>query len=95
MLIQFVEVMLGGGRSYFQPNTTTDPEDPTRNNRRQDGRDLIAEWKNARRNSNALYVWNKNQLHAADPATTDALLGTVRDLLSAFGKWCGAEKTCS
>ncbi len=39
-----LEVALGGGRSYFMPNTAADPEYPTQKGRRADSRDLTAEW---------------------------------------------------
>lgn len=40
-----IDVAFGGGRGNFLPNTMADPEYPDRNGRRQDGRDLMAEWK--------------------------------------------------
>lgn len=52
------EVMLGGGRSRFL---------------RADGRDLTAEWRQARRDRR--YVSNKAELNAVDPAATRQLLG--------------------
>ena len=37
----FLQVILGGGRRYFIPNTTVDPEyNNINSNQRQDGRDL-------------------------------------------------------
>lgn len=38
------EVILGGGRSGFLPNTMADPEYPDQKGRRQDGRNLAEEW---------------------------------------------------
>jgi alkaline phosphatase len=38
------EVILGGGRSGFLPNTMADPEYPEQKGRRQDGRNLAEEW---------------------------------------------------
>ncbi len=40
-----MEVALGGGRAQFLPATAADPEYATRRGARQDGRDLMAEWK--------------------------------------------------
>lgn len=66
------EVVLGGGRSFFVPEDSTDPEYASQRGVRRDGRDLTAEW--ARR-KNAAYVWNKTQFDAVDIGVTDHLLG--------------------
>jgi alkaline phosphatase len=68
-----LEVALGGGRSYFLPNTVADPEDAGSNGRRLDGRNLANEWASGR--PGAAYVWNKAQFNAIDPATTGPVLG--------------------
>ncbi|HEY5971390.1 MAG TPA: alkaline phosphatase [Pseudoxanthomonas sp.] len=68
-----LEVALGGGRSYFLPNTFNDPEDAGSKGRRLDGRNLASEWTSTR--PNAAYVWNKAQFDAIDPASTKHLLG--------------------
>jgi alkaline phosphatase len=39
------EVILGGGRANFLPDTVTDPEYPAQRGRRKDGRNLADEWK--------------------------------------------------
>ncbi len=39
-----LEIILGGGRSNFLPNTQNDPEYPAQKGRRLDGRDLTKEW---------------------------------------------------
>lgn len=67
-----LEVALGGGRSYFLPNTVNDPEDAGSKGRRLDGRNLPAEWTSRPASS---YVWNKKQFDAINPATTRRLLG--------------------
>lgn len=69
-----LRVALGGGRTYFLPVTTMDPEYPTTPGRRRDGRDLTAEWRQTR-GPGAAYVWNRSQFDALDPATTPYLLG--------------------
>lgn len=66
------EVALGGGRSFFVPETTTDPEDPGKTGSRLDGRDLTKEWL---KKPQAAYVWNKAQFNAVDPVKTRYLLG--------------------
>ncbi len=68
-----LEVALGGGRSYFLPITTADPEDTTSKGRRLDGRNLATEW--AGKTPRSAYVWNKAQFDAIDPKNTRHLLG--------------------
>ena len=73
-----LKVAMGGGRTYFLPKTMLDPEyggnaTPVKG-RRSDGRDLTAEWVTTR-GAKAKYAWNKAQFDAADPASTDYLLG--------------------
>lgn len=68
-----LKVAMGGGRSNFLPKTMTDPE-YAKSGRRSDGRDLTAEWVSSR-GPRARYVWDKAGFAAADPATTDYLLG--------------------
>jgi len=82
--LKHFKVALAGGRKYFQPITTKDPEYPTKYNGRLDGQDLLAQWKKARQNIEAKYVWNKQQFDAVDPRTTDALLGKIRPTTTAF-----------
>jgi len=67
-----IEVALGGGRSYFLPNTVTDPEDTGNKGHRKDGRNLTAEWA---ANPQSAFVWNKAQFDAIDPRSTRHLLG--------------------
>jgi alkaline phosphatase len=66
------EVVLGGGRSYFLPNTKSDPEDAGAKGRRKDGRDLTVEWQ---AKAGSAYVWNRAQFDSIDPKRTDHLLG--------------------
>ncbi|XP_076007441.1 intestinal-type alkaline phosphatase-like [Genypterus blacodes] len=68
-----IDVILGGGRKYMNPSTTTDPEYSSLRGERNDGVNLIAEWlKNKKR---AHYVWNKKQLDAINTKKTDFLMG--------------------
>ncbi|GLK58067.1 alkaline phosphatase [Azotobacter vinelandii] len=68
-----LEVALGGGRSYFMPGTVADPEYPSQKGRRQDGRDLTAEW--LAKYPQSAYVWNKADFDAVNPQQTRHLLG--------------------
>lgn len=68
-----IDVALGGGRTYFLPNTVSDPEYPATKGRRKDGQDLTAAWVN--RAPKSAFVWNKAQFDAIDPNTTRKLLG--------------------
>ncbi|CAG2092683.1 alkaline phosphatase [Xanthomonas arboricola pv. juglandis] len=65
------QVVLGGGRSQFQTVQERDPEYDDKVGLRLDGRDLVAEWKQA--HPQGAYVWNEQQLQAATGAP--ALLG--------------------
>jgi alkaline phosphatase len=38
------EIAFGGGRTYFLPNTTNDPEYASKKGERSDGRNLVEEW---------------------------------------------------
>ena len=69
-----LKVALGGGRSYFLPKTEADPEYPGTQGRRNDGRNLTAEWLTSR-SAGAAYLWNKPQFDAIDPATSGPVLG--------------------
>ena len=69
------EVVLGGGRAKFQPVTAADPEDSDRKGERLDGRDLVAEWLRLQPRRRSVYAWNRAQFDAADPRSTDRLLG--------------------
>lgn len=67
-----IDVVLGGGRSKFTPNTVADPAGGAIGER-TDKRDLSAEW--IKKYRNAAYVWNEKQFAAIDPAKVDHLLG--------------------
>jgi alkaline phosphatase len=68
-----LEVALGGGRSYFMPNTSADPEYPSQKGKRKDGRDLTAEW--TTKFSGASYIYDKAGFDAVNPESTKHLLG--------------------
>ncbi|NXT62694.1 PPBI phosphatase, partial [Chaetops frenatus] len=61
-----INVILGGGRKYMTPVGTPDPEYPTnsrQNGIREDGKNLINVWLEAR--PGARYVWNRTEMLAA------------------------------
>jgi alkaline phosphatase len=68
-----LEVALGGGRGKFLPRTVADPEDEGQTGERLDGRNLVEEW--LRQRPRSVYAWNKTLFDAADPRSTDRLLG--------------------
>ena len=68
-----LDVMLGGGRQHFMPNTAADPEYPDKKGKRADGKDLIATWQAA--NPNGAYVWNTQGFAAVDAKKASKLLG--------------------
>ncbi|MBS7456241.1 alkaline phosphatase [Coralloluteibacterium stylophorae] len=68
-----IDVVLGGGRRGFLPETEADPEFPGTSGRRGDGRDLVAEWR--RRHPDGAWAWNRAQFEAIDFARTPKVLG--------------------
>lgn len=68
-----IDVALGGGRSYFLPESSVDPENADARGRRQDNRDLTKEW--TAKNRNASFVWNREQFEAIDASKTGPVLG--------------------
>ncbi|CAL8309771.1 unnamed protein product [Lota lota] len=68
-----INVILGGGRQYMFNTTTIDPEYPTYSGERKDGKNLVNEWLQGKKN--AKYVWNKAGFDAVDSANTDFLMG--------------------
>ncbi|NRD74989.1 alkaline phosphatase [Shewanella sp. VB17] len=66
-----INVVMGGGRRAFIPNTQTDPEG--KNGNRIDGRDLTDEW--TAKYQNSAYVEDRDNFLALDPDITDHLLG--------------------
>ena len=62
-----LDVMMGGGRMNFLPDTMADPEYPDKKGKRKDGRDLTQEWLKKYSNSGA-YAWNKEGFDKINPA---------------------------
>lgn len=67
------EVALGGGRAYFLPAETADPEDKEKTGRRKDKRDLTAEW--TAKSNNNVYVFDKAGFDKVDIASGAKILG--------------------
>jgi alkaline phosphatase len=68
-----LDVIMGGGRASFLPETARDPEHPEKSGNRKDGRDLIGAWRAA--NPGGTFAWNAGQLNEYDPASDARLLG--------------------
>lgn len=67
-----LEVALGGGRRYFLPDSTPDPEDVGATGIREDGRNLTQEWLGQ---PGSAYVWDQAGFDAINPSSVDHLLG--------------------
>nr|CAD7609745.1 unnamed protein product [Timema genevievae] len=69
------QVVLGGGRRAFRPNTVKDEEG--KRGVRIDGADLVDEWKRdkLRRGASNSYVWDRDGLLGVNTDTTEYLLG--------------------
>ena len=74
-----IEVIFGGGRREFIPESQSDPEYPDKKGEREDGRNLLMEWKE--KYPNAEYVWNKKQFDEIDVDKVDHVIGTLFDCL--------------
>ncbi|MFN3807478.1 alkaline phosphatase [Asticcacaulis sp.] len=68
-----MEVVLGGGRRYFMPNTSVDPEYAAVKGKRKDGRDLIKAWQ--KRYKKGSYVWDAKGFASLDPKGKEPVLG--------------------
>ncbi len=67
------EVVLGGGRGNFMTSDQADPEYPEKTGRREDGRDLVAEWTG--KSADHAFVWDKAGFDATDFETDAKILG--------------------
>lgn len=68
-----IDVVLGGGRRHFIPETTTDSEGKA--GKRTDGRDLTAEWLERYSDQTAAYVEDQTSFAGLDLSSTNKLLG--------------------
>lgn len=67
-----LELAFGGGRAFFLPEATPDPEYPALRGERKDGRDLRAEW--LARGPERRFVWNRAEFAALDPSASPRVL---------------------
>ena len=67
-----IDVIMGGGRRGFLPTEVTDHEGAP--GKREDGRNLVQEWKN-RYPQGAVYIEDQKGFDKLDTAATDKLLG--------------------
>lgn len=77
-----IDVVFGGGRAQFLRRNQLDPERPELTGVRTDGRDLIALWQG--RHPDGVFVWNRDQLRAVDPADVGPVLGLFESSHLAF-----------
>ena len=68
-----IDVILGGGRGHFTPDTVTDPEYPDKTGNRDDGVNLIDAWL-AKSNSRR-YVWNQSGFADLSPVAGQQIMG--------------------
>jgi alkaline phosphatase len=67
------EVVLGGGRLKFLPETVADPEDAKKMGDRKDKRNLIEEW--TKKDNNHVFVMDKTGFDAVDVKSGAKMLG--------------------
>ncbi len=68
-----IDVVMGGGRKYFRPNTLKDPEYTSKTGYRKDGRDLTSEW-TSKYGASSSFIYAKSQFDAIDTKNTKHLL---------------------
>ena len=73
----FLQVLLGGGRRHWIPESEFDREETAQRGRRTDHKNLVDDWVHDKkeRGLHADYVWNKSQFDNVDARRTDYLLG--------------------
>jgi len=71
-----IDVIMGGGRRNFLPETAIDPEYSDKKGKRLDDRNLIEEWQNQSTSTVEYeYVWNKAQFDRLKPERAKKVLG--------------------
>ncbi|KAK3105199.1 hypothetical protein FSP39_019599 [Pinctada imbricata] len=74
-----IQVLFGGGREFFYPESLVDPVYGTsyKSLQRKDGLNLVNVWGHdkVRRGYKARYAWNSRQFHSINPRTTHFALG--------------------
>lgn len=68
-----IEVVLGGGRRHFTPQTVADPEYGDKMGLRKDGRNLIADWQKA--HPTGQYIWDAKGFAGLDLTAKGPILG--------------------
>ena len=78
-LFCFGQVLLGGGRRHWIPDTEFDSEIRSERGRRKDGKNLIDAWvwDKKDRDLHSEYVSDKQQFNKIDSKKTDYLLGKL------------------
>ncbi|KAJ7998641.1 hypothetical protein DPEC_G00206990 [Dallia pectoralis] len=72
-----IDVIMGGGRKYMFPRNQSDVEylGDKFFGGRKDGRNLVEEWTNQKKNKKASYVWNRKELMSLNLQNVDYILG--------------------
>jgi len=68
-----IDVIMGGGRWNFTTKNQVDPEDASQTGKREDGRNLIAEWKN--KSARHIVVQNTREFDLIDVNAAPKVLG--------------------
>ncbi len=68
-----IDVVFGGGRTYFLPNTVKDPEYPTVSGKRKDGRNLTDDWVKA--HTGASFITDTAGFNTINPDSASHVLG--------------------
>lgn len=69
-----IDVMFGGGRAHFMPNTYEDPNKPKAKGKRKDGLSLPQVWQ-SKAKKGRVYVSTREELHKVKMGETDQILG--------------------
>lgn len=69
-----IDLIFGGGREYFFPESSVDPEHPDEYGVRTDGKNLVAQWL-AQRPDERVYAWNQAQFDALENSAAAQVLG--------------------
>jgi alkaline phosphatase len=70
-------VILGGGRKFFYPGSTQDPESAPGN--RTGDRNLVEDWLADKNGKNERFIYKEDDLNTIDPTKVDYLLGLFSD----------------
>lgn len=70
-----LKVILGGGRRSFMPKNSHHNHVKTEDGKRKDGKNLIEEWQEARKDTNSKFITTREELVSLDAKKTGQLLG--------------------